>query len=114
MSNIIVVLDLVWDGTVGRGGHTMCELQWLRGLERLGHRALLLDFIGHDFGEKRGSMLHNFGQVIADWWHPELTALVDTSSMESLFGLSTDAVKQFAEKAEAIITLGASGRRHPW
>ncbi|MGE5193889.1 MAG: hypothetical protein ACM3U2_15445 [Deltaproteobacteria bacterium] len=45
MATLLVIQDIVWDGTAGRGGHTMFVLQWLHGLERLGHRVFTS---GHD------------------------------------------------------------------
>jgi hypothetical protein len=32
--------NIVWTGTVGRGGHIMYALQWLHGLRRLGREVL--------------------------------------------------------------------------
>jgi hypothetical protein len=111
MATLILLTDIVWDGTVNRGGHTMCELQWLHGLERLGHRVLFLDLIGQDFGPRRESMLAAYAEVIDQWWRRDCTALIDTSSMSSLFGLSVEEVKNVSDKAAAIITLGAPGRK---
>ena len=42
MDKLIVIQDIVWDGTISRGGHMMWGLQWLHGLERLGYEVLFL------------------------------------------------------------------------
>ena len=49
----------------------MFLLQWMRGLERLGHEVVFLDFIGSGFEEGREAMLRAFDQVISKWWHPQ-------------------------------------------
>ena len=51
MAKLIFLQDIVWDGTVSRGGQNMFILQWMRGLERLGHEVVFLDFIGSGFDE---------------------------------------------------------------
>ena len=80
MAKLIFLQDIVWDGTVSRGGQNMFILQWMRGLERLGHEVVFLDFIG-DFEEGREAMLRAFDQVIYKWWHPQKTALVVAPTM---------------------------------
>jgi len=52
--------NVVWTGTVGRGGHIMYALQWLHGLRLLGHEVLYYDRIGD-----RPEAAALFGQV--DW-----------------------------------------------
>jgi hypothetical protein len=37
--------NIVWTGTVGRGGHIMYALHWLHGLRLLGHEVLYYDRI---------------------------------------------------------------------
>ena len=64
MAKIIFLQDIVWDGTVSRGGQNMFILQWMRGLERLGHEVVFLDFIGSGFEAGREAMLRAFDQVI--------------------------------------------------
>ena len=53
MARLIVIEDFVWDGTISRGGQTMFMLEWLQGLERLGHEVLFLDLVRSDFREQR-------------------------------------------------------------
>ena len=62
----------------------MFILQWMRGLERLGHEVVFLDLIGSNFAEERETMLRAFHQVISKWWHPERTALVVAGTMDPL------------------------------
>ena len=53
MAKLIIIQDIVWDGTISRGGQTMLGLQWLHGLKRLGHEVLFLDLVRSDFQERR-------------------------------------------------------------
>jgi hypothetical protein len=42
--------NVVWTGTVGRGGHIMYALQWLHGLRLLGHEVLYYDRVSDSRG----------------------------------------------------------------
>ena len=113
MAKIIFLQDIVWDGTVSRGGQNMFILQWMRGLERLGHEVVFLDFVGTDFEAGREAMLRAFDQVITRWWHPRQTALVVTPTLETLYGMDSGQIARFADAAAAVITLSAPFRREP-
>ena len=63
-------------GTISRGGHTMFMLEWLHGLERLGHEVLFLDLVSSDFQERRERVSRAFDEVIQKWWHADLTSLM--------------------------------------
>jgi hypothetical protein len=54
----------------------MFALQWLHGLERLGHEVLFIDLVNSDFQERRERVRHAFDQVIQKWWHTYLTSLM--------------------------------------
>jgi hypothetical protein len=114
MSRVIVIGDFVWDGTIGRGGHTMCMLEWLRGLERLGHEVLFLDLVRSDFQEHRERVSHAFGEVIQKWWHANLTSLMVASTFDSLYGLDAGAVSRFAEESAVLIAVGVPASREPF
>ncbi len=111
MAKIIVVGDIVWDGQVGRGGHTMHLLQWLVGLERLKHQVLFLDCIGGSQVAPQGGTIRAFDEVIRQWWHADQTALLDGD--EPLYGLDRAQLSRFAGEAAALITIGAPGCRRP-
>ena len=113
MAKIIFLQDIVWDGTVSRGGQNMFILQWMRGLERLGHEVVFLDFIGTGFEAGRDAMLRAFDQVITRWWHPRQTALVVTPTLETLYGMDSGQITRFADGAAAVVTLSAPFRREP-
>ena len=113
MAKLIFLQDIVWDGTVSRGGQNMFLLQWMRGLERLGHEVVFLDLIGSDFAEERQTMLRAFHRVISKWWHPEQTALVVAATMESLYGMDLRQLSRFADAAAAVVIVSAPFRREP-
>jgi hypothetical protein len=113
MAKLIFLQDIVWDGTVSRGGQNMFLLQWMRGLERLGHEVVFLDFIGSGFEEGRAEMLRAFDQVISKWWHSRQTALVAAPTMEALYGMDLREISRFADAAAAILTVSAPFRREP-
>src|SRR5205807_6624234 len=84
MATLIVVEDLAGPASLGRGGHAMYVLQWLHGLERLGHRVLFVEFLNEDPGEARPSLVRYFRETVESWWHPEHAALLVESTGESL------------------------------
>jgi hypothetical protein len=114
MARLIVIEDIVWDGTISRGGHTMFMLEWLQGLKRLGHEVLFLDLVRSDFQEQRERVSDAFGEVIQKWWHPNLTSLMVGSTLDSLYGLDAAAVSRFAEKSAALIAVGVPPSREPF
>ena len=114
MARLIVIQDIVWDGTISRGGQTMLGLQWLHGLERLGHEVLFLDLVRSDFQERRETVSCAFDEVIQKWWHAELTSLMVRSTFDSLYGLDAAAVARFAEESAALIAIGVPAYREPF
>jgi hypothetical protein len=112
MTTLIVVQDIVWDGAVARGGHTMFVLQWLVGLERTGRRVVFVDVVD-DPAKVGESSLRAFGDVIEKWWRPEQTALIVKPSLDSLYGLDRAQLDRAAQQADALITIGIPGTREP-
>jgi hypothetical protein len=92
----------------------MYVLQWLHGLERLGHEVLFLEFLQEDPQEKRRGMVRYFGAMMERWWHPDRSALLLESTTESLYGLNAPQVAASAGQAAALITLAAHYRRDPY
>ena len=113
MATLIVVEDLAAPASVGRGGHAMYVMQWLHGFERLGHRVLFVEFLKDDPGPDADAVVGYFRDVISAWWHPEQSALLNESTLESLYGLSASDVKYLADQAAAVISLAAHYRRQP-
>ena len=114
MARLIVISDFVWDGTISRGGHTMFMLQWLKGLERLGHEVLFIDLVKSDFHERRESVRRAFHQVVQKWWHADLASLMVGSTFDSIYGLDAAAVSRFAEESAALITIAVPASREPF
>src|SRR6185437_912946 len=114
MATLIVVEDLAGPASIGRGGHSMYVLQWLHGLERLGHRVLFVEFLKENPGQDGGSVVGYFRQTVERWWHPELSALLIESSLDSLYGLTSAEVGRIAGEAAGLITLAAHYRREPY
>ena len=114
MATLIVVEDLAAWATLGRGGQTMFLLQYLRGLERLGHRVLFVEFRQKEPTETRPAVLRYFHESITNWWHPERAALIIESPLKSLYGLEPQQVARVAREADALITLSAHYRAAPF
>ena len=113
MATIIVVEDLAAPASRGRGGLAMYMLQWLHGIERLGHHVVFVEFLKEDHGETNSAARY-FSETVAAWWHPERSALLVEPSLQSLCGLSADQIEQFAREAAAVVTLAAHYRRAPF
>jgi glycosyltransferase involved in cell wall biosynthesis len=114
MATLIVVEDLAAYATLGRGGQTMFLLQYLRGLERLGHRVLFVEFRQKEPTETRPAVLRYFHESVTTWWHPEWAALIIESPLKSLYGLDVQQVARIADEADALITLSAHYRAEPF
>ena len=111
MSKLILKgANVVWTGTVGRGGHIMYALQWLHGLRLLGHEVLYYDRIS-----ERPEATALFGQIVDRWWDSRLAVAMRPTG-ESVFGPSVADVETFARDAAGIITLGCqfSADPDPW
>jgi hypothetical protein len=111
MATLIVVEDLAAPASVGRGGLVMYPLQWLHGLQRLGHRVVFLEFLS---ARPDSAVVRYFRETMERWWHPERSALLLESPLESLDGLGIAEVGKFSREAAALITLAAHYRRDPY
>jgi hypothetical protein len=114
MATLIVVEDLAAPASLGRGGHAMYVLQWLHGLERLGHRVVFLEFLKEDPGESKQTVAAYFGETMSHWWHPDQCALLVDKTLESLYGLDSKQVSHIADEAAGVISLAAHYRREPF
>jgi hypothetical protein len=114
MATLIVLEDLAGPATLGRGGHAVYVLQWLHGLERLGHRVFFLEFVKEQDQGSLAAALNYFRQTVERWWRPDRSALLLESSGEVLYGPDEAALAAVANEAAALITLAAHYRRNPY
>jgi hypothetical protein len=114
VATVIVVSDLAEPASIGRGGLSMYLLQWLHGLELLGHEVLFLEFLKKDPGESSAAVVRYFDDTVAKWWHPKQSALLLASSGRSLSGLAAEEVARTARRAAAVFTIAAPYRRAPY
>jgi hypothetical protein len=114
MATLIVLSDLANPASVGRGGLAVYELQWIHGLERLGHQVLCLEFLREDPGSAREAVVGYFRSCMALRRQPAPCALVVEPSRESLHGLDAGEIERWAGRADALFTLAARYRRDPY
>jgi hypothetical protein len=114
MATLIVVSDLAEPASVGRGGLSMYLLQWLHGLERLGHRVVFVEFLKNDPGESCAAMVRYFNDTVVRWWHSDSSALILAASGESLCGMTAGEVARVAHEASGVLTIAAPYRREPY
>jgi hypothetical protein len=111
MAKLIVSgANIVWTGTVGRGGHIMYALHWLYGLRLLGHEVLYYDRI-----DDRPESAALFGRIVDRWWDRRL-AVAMRATGASAYGPSVPEIEAFAREAAGIISLGCrfSAEPDPW
>ena len=108
MATLVLLGDLAWSATAGRGGHVIYLAQWLHGLERLGHRVLFLELVPQ---APTSEALRFYERTINRWWYPGQTALLLEKTHHSLFGLDLQQVLKEIESAAALITLAVPGSR---
>jgi hypothetical protein len=114
MATVIVHTDLASPASVGRGGLSAYELQWVHGLERLGHEVVCLEFLAEDPGMARETVRRHFRESMAVRRQPELCALVVEPSLRVLYGLDVGQITSHASRAAAVFTLAARYRREPY
>jgi hypothetical protein len=113
MAALIVLSDLAAPASAGRGGLAAYELQWVHGLERLGHQVLCLEFLKSDPGAGRETVVRYFRGCMAWRRQPDHCALIVEPTLESLHGLDAGQVRRYAGGAEGLLTLAARYRREP-
>jgi hypothetical protein len=114
MATLIVLSDLASPASLQRGGLAAYELQWVHGLERLGHQVLCLEFLAQDPGSEREAVIRYFRECMAVRRQPALAALVVEPSREVLDGLDVAEITRQAGRASAVLTLAARYRREPY
>jgi hypothetical protein len=111
MAKLIVSgANIVWTGTIGRGGHIMYALHWLHGLRLLGHEVLYYDRI-----DDRPESAALFGRIVDRWWDRRLAVAMRATGV-SAYGPSVPEIEAFAREAAGIISLGCrfSAEPDPW
>ncbi|GAC1436842.1 MAG: hypothetical protein NVSMB51_09070 [Solirubrobacteraceae bacterium] len=111
MARLIVVEDFAGPSVMRRGGQAMRVLQVLEGLRRLGHDVLLIEFLEEP--PEPQSIVY-FAEALRGRWSPERAALIDARTGRSHAGPGQQAVRSFAQSADALISLAAHYRREPW
>ncbi len=107
MATLLLIQDIVWSGDKARGGQAMLTLQWLRGLERLGHRVILLNFFNWQPSYHGQAPKERFEATCKQWWHLENAALIDANTLRSVAGLDDAQLKQACDIADGLITVGS-------
>jgi hypothetical protein len=104
---IVAGANIVWTGTLGRGGHIMYALQWLHGLRLLGHDVLYYDRI-----DAPPQSVALFEAIVTRYWDPR-RAVAMRASGEPAYGLSVSEIEAFAREAAGIISLGCTFAAEP-
>jgi len=115
MARIIVLQNILpratcWSEYGQRGGHVAFVLQWLIGLERLGHEVL---FVNLTETEPTPMAVQSFVNTCDTMWHLKRSALVDTRNHCVLAGMSYSDLQSFADSSAAIITVALTGECEP-
>jgi hypothetical protein len=103
VATILVNVDLLWSSNKPRGGHAMYVLQWLRGLRRLGHRAVLLDFFPWKPDKHGDAPRLAFEGIMNEWWRLEDAVLVDAASLRRVGGMDDAAFARVLDAADALV-----------
>jgi hypothetical protein len=116
MARIIVLQNILpratsWSEYAQRGGHVAFVLQWLIGLERLGHDVLFVNTTETEPADQaRG--VQSFVNTCDTMWHLNRSALLDTRS-HVLAGMSYSEIQSFADSSAAIIAVALTGECEP-
>jgi hypothetical protein len=79
-------------------------------LHELGHDVLFVNWVEQ---EPAAAAQRYLARVMETWWHPSRAALVMGESLRPLWGVGADHVSKVARRADALITVAISGRKHP-
>jgi hypothetical protein len=52
--------------------------------------------------------------MVERWWHADRVAVLVEPALDSVAGVDADAVRRFAARADAVVTLAAHYRAEPW
>jgi hypothetical protein len=111
VARLIVVEDLAASSVIGRGGHALWVMEMLRGLSRLGHQVLFVEFLSDPPDARQ---LTWFNSVIGSYWRIEDSALLVGPGWHSMAGADADQVAAAGQCADAVITLSAHYTKEPW
>jgi hypothetical protein len=118
MARIIVRQSILpraasWSRYAQRGGHVAFVLQWLVGLERLGHDVLLVNTISAMESAEQARAVQSFVNICDMMWHLDRSALLDTSSHRVVAGMSYSDLQSFADSSAALITVALAAECEP-
>lgn len=102
-----------WSRFAQRGGHVAFVMQWLVGLERLGHDVLFVNTVSAMKPAEEVAAVASFISTCDRLWHMGQSALLDTSSERVLAGISYSDIRSFADGADALITIALAGDQLP-
>jgi hypothetical protein len=102
-----------WSPHAQRGGHVAFVLQWLVGLQQLGHDVLFVNPVSRLEPDDEMRAVQSFVSTVETWWHLDRSTLLDVDSHRVLAGLPYSEVKSFADGAAALITIAIIAEREP-
>jgi hypothetical protein len=102
-----------WSRYAQRGGHVAFVLQWLVGLEQLGHEVLFVNTVSGIEPAEEAAAVHSFVTTCKKLWHLDRSALLDTSNGRVLAGLTYSDLRSFADSSSALITSALAGGEPP-
>ena len=102
-----------WAPIAGRGGHVACVLQWLVGLEQLGHDVLFVNTIPQLETDQRQSAVQSFVNTVESYWNLHRSVLLDAGEHRSLAGISYVDLKSFARRCSGLITIAMTAEFEP-
>ncbi len=93
MARLIVIQSVLpraasWSDYAQRGGQIALVIQWLVGLERLGHDVLFINTVAAMQPADESRAAQYFESTMARWWHVDHSALFDPSAQRSVAGRS--------------------------
>ncbi len=118
MSRIVVIQSILprassWSPIGLRGGHVACVVQWLIGLEQLGHDVLFINPIASMAPADERRAANHFASTMTAWWHLDRSGLLDSATRRSVAGRSYDDIAAFASTADALLTIALTGSSEP-
>jgi hypothetical protein len=102
-----------WTRYAKRGGHVAVILQWLVGLERLGHDVLFVNTIPAMESAEKAHAVESFVNSCDTMWHLDRSVLLDANSHSVLAGMSYSDVQSFADSSSALLTVALAAECEP-
>src|SRR5205085_7820457 len=109
-SGLTVVLSGMIAGDPHQGGATWAVLQYVLGLQQLGHEVLLIEPVDRSQLKPQGTTLQNsinaqyFAQIVSDFGMQRWASLVEVSSQAAV-GVSYSRCLEIAAKADLLLNI---------